>query len=61
VTPNVDSGGVVQEPVKDSRRKHLVGKDLAPLPIGFVTGQNDTALEITPANQLEEKLCRQSS
>ena len=57
MAPNVNGSCLVQETVKDRSGENLVSKDIAPIGKGFVTGKNDTTLEVTPADELKEKLC----
>ena len=51
---DVDSGGVMQQPVEDGRGDDVVGEDRAPVAVAIVGGQDDGPLLIPFRDQLEE-------
>jgi len=56
VAADVDGGGVVQEPVEQGGGEDGIGKDLAPLPVALVAGQDDGLPGlVATADDLEEE------
>ena len=51
---DVGHGGVVQQVVEDGRGDDIVGEDGAPLAVALVRGQDDRALLIPFAHELEQ-------
>ena len=53
---DVDRRREVQQPVQDGGRQDLVGKDVAPVAVGLVRGQDDRAAAVAAADELEQEL-----
>jgi hypothetical protein len=55
VASDVDEVTVVQEPVEEGRRHHLVAQDFAPLFEALVGGEHGRAVLVATADELEEE------
>jgi hypothetical protein len=52
--PHVDHGGAVEQAVDDGGADHAVGEDLAPITKAAVGGEDDRALLVAAADDLED-------
>ena len=55
VPPNVDDVAMMDEPVDQGRRHHVVPEDLAPLLEPFVAREDGRRVFVAPGEQLEEQ------